>query len=319
MAKGRVKRPRRNSRKTSGRRSENPLASANYILEQGTLIELKNAKKRTAAHLRYYWNYFSELAYQRGRIEDEIGQSLNESCTRDFELKRWQRVVKYKYSLHPLSTEGSVRRIGGRFNMGKDVNPNLPSFPALYFAIDKDTALQETLGQVEVEGSDLSPRELALMSPKSETIVSVSGRLEHVLDIRTTTSLRKFTDLIKNFELSRSVISQARLLGQGVPEIVTTPSKLRESLLLERWRALPMLFDVPSNSQIFGHLVFTAGIEGIVYPSKLTGRDCVSIFPRNFAGTSSFVELDDPAPDGVVATRMDDTNWRLFEQPHTTF
>jgi hypothetical protein len=288
----------------------------NYILEQGSLRDLNRAKKRTAVYLEYYWKHYSELAYQRSLIEDELRQALNESCTRDFEFKRWQRAVKYKYSLDPLSTVGSASDIGGRFNMGEDVNPNLPQFPALYLAADKDTALQETLGQVPVEKSELSPRELALTNPQSETIVSVSGRLEQVVDVGKIASLRRFVDLIRGFKLSRDVLKLARYLGIGEPEMVTTPSLLSKTLLEENWRALPRLFDVPSNSQIFGLLVFTAGIEGIIYPSKLTGQECMCIFPRNFAGTSSFVEIDDPAPDGVSATRLDDSNWWVSELPH---
>jgi hypothetical protein len=288
-----------------------------YILEQGSLRDLNRAKKRTDVYLEYYWKHYSELAYQRSLIEDDLRQALNESCTRDFEFERWQRAVKYKYSLDPLSTVGSVSDLGGRFNTGEGVNQNLPQFPALYLAADKDTALQETLGQVLVEGSDLSPRELALTNPQSETIVSVSGRLEQVFDVGKIVSLRRFVNLIKGFKLSRDVLKLARDLGLGAPEIVTKPSLLRKTLLEDNWRALPRWFDVPSNSQIFGHLVFTAGIEGIIYPSKLTGQECMCIFPRNFAGTSSFVEIDDPAPAGVKATRLDDSNWWVSEFPST--
>ena len=74
-----------------------------------------------------------------------------------------------------------------------------------------------------------------------------------------------------------------------------------------------MQWDVPSNSQIFGRLVYDAGIEGILYPSALTGKDCLAVFPRNFANTSSFIVLDDPPPIEKVPTRIDATNWRLSE------
>jgi hypothetical protein len=70
-----------------------------------------------------------------------------------------------------------------------------------------------------------------------------------------------------------------------------------------------MLFDVPTNPQIFGHLVFRAGIEGILYPSVQTKKDCLVVFPNNFALTSSFVELDHPPPSKEVTTRIDRTNW----------
>lgn len=85
------------------------------------------------------------------------------------------------------------------------------------------------------------------------------------------------------------------------------------SLLMKNWRAFPMQFDVPANSQIFGHLVYLAGIEGIRYPSKRTGKDCLVAFPRNFSRTGSYIELDDAAPDGVSLKRVDGDNWQDCE------
>jgi hypothetical protein len=308
MPRSKAKKKRHGSRGATKRGGRKQASSVTYILETGNLLDLRKAKRKTAAYLNYFWNYYSELAYQRSQIRDELHQALNEACTKDYKFQRWQRAVRYKYSLDPLSTGGSVRGIGSRFNIGEDFSLNLPCFSALYLARDKDTALQETLGQVVVDNSELSPREIALTSPQSETIVSVSGQLETVFDIRTSASLRRFTNLIKNFKLSRSLIGQARRLGERAPELVTVPSKLRESLVEENWRAPPRLFDVPSNSQIFGHLVFTAGIEGVLFPSKLTGKNCLAIFPQNFVRTSSFVELDDPVPQEVEVTRIDSSN-----------
>jgi len=58
-----------------------------------------------------------------------------------------------------------------------------------------------------------------------------------------------------------------------------------------------MQFDVPATGQIFGQLVAGAGIEGIVYLSKFTGKECIVIFPQNFEeGTDSFIALDDEPP-----------------------
>lgn len=96
---------------------------------------------------------------------------------------------------------------GGRFNMGEiealsppELTPthllgfsSFPMFSALYFAKDKDTALQETLGQRPVsKNSALTPQEIALTHPQSQTIVSVSGIVEIVIDICRATSLELF-------------------------------------------------------------------------------------------------------------------------------
>ena len=43
-----------------------------YLLEQGTLQQMLEAKERTNALLKYYWDYYSELALQRSQIQEEL-------------------------------------------------------------------------------------------------------------------------------------------------------------------------------------------------------------------------------------------------------
>lgn len=257
--------------------------------------------------------YYAELAHQRNQIQDELKKILIQASRDNYQFERWQRAVKWKYGLHPLSTVGSLTFSGGRFNTGKDVNPAVPYFPALYLAADKDTALQETLGHVEVKDSKLSAIELALTNPQSEVIVSVSGQLEKVFDLRAAANLKSFTNKIKGFKLSTALKESAKRLGLDKPRIIQTPRELLDTLLAENWRVAPAIGDVPANSQIFGHLVYQAGIEGILYPSRLSGKDCLAIFPRNFANTSSYIKLDDEPPNAEVPRQIDGTNWRLCE------
>ncbi|MHB8391284.1 MAG: RES family NAD+ phosphorylase [Acidobacteriaceae bacterium] len=54
-----------------------------------------------------------------------------------------------------------------------------------------------------------------------------------------------------------------------------------------------------------------AGIEGILYPSKRSGKECLAIFPDNFAMTSSYIQLDDEPPHARVERRIDSNNWRV--------
>jgi hypothetical protein len=98
-----------------------------------------------------------------------------------------------------------------------------------------------------------------------------------------------------------------------MPGIVKTAGKLHETLLHHDWRQLPSNYDVPANSQIFGYLVYSSGIEGILYPSKLTGKPCLVIFPRNFVETDSYIALDDETPLPKVPNRIDASNWRMSE------
>ncbi len=281
-----------------------------HLLEQGTLQDMRKAKEKMALNLKYSWDYYSELALQRSQIQEELKKALIGSCISKYQFSKWQRAVKWKYGLHPLSTVGSLTFVGQRFNTGSDVSSEVPSFPALYLAVDKDTALQETLGQTQQKGSQLSARELALTNAQSEVIVSVSGELEKIFDLRTADALNDFVDLIKGFTLSAALKKTAKELELDEPTIVQNAKQLLESLLVENWRGVPSGFDVPANSQIFGHLVYNAGIEGILYPSKLTKKDCLAIFPHNFQQSSSFVALDDDAPDASVPKRIDSNSWR---------
>lgn len=287
--------------------------TSNYLLEAGTLNGLKASKQRTKALLKFYWNGYAELAHQRSLIADHLYESLIQTSI-SYELNHWQRAVKYEYGLKPLSTVGSLQFTGGRFNTGRDVNSEVPVFPALYIAENKETALQEHLGQEPiVSNSKLTPLELTLTNPSSETIVSISGKLDKVFDLTRLNTLVPFVELIKNFHISKSLQREARKLRVPAPNIIKTPEQLTDSLLLSTWRAEPTSADIPAPSQVFGHLVYSAGIEGILYQSKFTKKLCLALFPRNFSKTDSYIKLDDRTPHSTVTTKIDAQNWRETE------
>lgn len=234
-------------------------SSVQYLLGHGTINDLLKAKELSEQLSRYHWDYYYELARQRNAIKDEITKTLIKSSTNAFGFEKWQRAVKYKYGLHPFCTMGSLSFIGGRFNFGHEVNSELPSFPALYLAKNKDTALQEHLGQESTNSSaKLTSREAALTNPSSETIVSVSGKLDKVFDLTNSHNLKDFVKLIKNFTLPKTLISSAKKLNLQGPTVIKTPNACFKTLTDPVWRNLPTNFDIPANSQIFGHLIYTA-------------------------------------------------------------
>lgn len=109
--------------------------------ENANDLALWEAKKDKI--LRYHWNLYNDLVYQRHKIADQLCKALWEAATGSYEFNGWQRQVRYKYSLTPLSPKGSLLEPGGRFNI-PNVNPNqIPPFPALYIAEDRETVLQE--------------------------------------------------------------------------------------------------------------------------------------------------------------------------------
>ncbi len=288
--------------------------SVTYLLESGSLQDMRDAKRRTDDLLAYHWAFFSELEFQRNQVMDELKAALMRATTQQYKFEKWQRAVKWKYGLHPLSTVGSTKYVGQRFNFGSDINFSTTAFPALYLAEDKDTALQETLGQVDEGKSKLSSKELALMNPQSEVIVSVSGQLEAILDLRNKKVLKEFVKIISKFKISDNLKQLAVKVEEPIPELVKDEASLLHTLLEPDWRAYPTRFDVPANSQIFGHILESAGIEGVLYPSKLNGKLCLAIFTRNFADSDSFVSFDDDPPSDHIPRKFDSENYHLLHE-----
>lgn len=280
-----------------------------YEIDAFRLTDIKQYKKHTEELLKFQWDYYSELAFQRSKILGELQLALIDRCTRSYRFDSWQRVIRYKYSLDPLNTRGSLIDPGGRFNIG-DINPNLfPPFSALYMAVDKDTALQETLGQNNVDG--MSPQELALTDPQSISVIAIKGELDQLFDLHDQTNLEPFLDLIKGFKLSRGLQRRAQKLRASC-QPVRTMKELLYSFVQPNWREFPMLFDIPSNSQLFGQIVSSANIQGILYPSKLSSKQCLAVFPKTFKNSSSYVQLVGDLPNPNVPKRIDSNNYESF-------
>jgi hypothetical protein len=280
------------------------------VLDSGLIADIPKFRELFEEKAQFHWQFYSELALLRSKIYDKLKSSLLERAAPFSGLVGWQRAVKYKYSLSPLSTKGSLADPGGRFNIGAIDPARFPFFPALYLASDKKTALAELLGRDGPQNS-LTAEELALTKPTSITIVSVSGKLESVLDVRDAKNLAGFVNLIKGFQVSGKLLMKARKVGLKV-KLVRNTSQLAKELASSRWREWPMGYDVPAASQIFGRIVLDAGIEGILYGSVLTSNPCLAIYPQNFENSSSFIELDDPCPPGLIHKRIDSMTFKNF-------
>jgi hypothetical protein len=278
-----------------------------FLLERFSLEDISRWTALRDKILRYHWEYYSSLAYQRSRLTDDIRAALLDASEKPFPFARWQRVVKYKYALEPLSVAGSLADIGGRFNIG-DIDPaRFPPFPALYLASDSPTALQETLGQDNHQ--ELNSLELALSKPASIANVSVSGSLDAVINLNAPEKLKRFVELIKDFVVPGHLARTTQEAKWEPPELIRTVAQLLNAFLYPDWRQWANLYDVPVASQIFGQLVVDAGIEGILYPSKFSGKDCLAVFPQNFEN-DSFVALDDEPPPGARLRRLDAKTWK---------
>jgi len=270
----------------------------------------QNSRKLYQERAQFHSEYYSELEYLRSQIYDELKSSLLERA-QPFEFLNWQRAVKYKYSLVPLSAKGSLADPGGRFNVGAIDASRFPMFAALYLASDKKTALAELLGREDGPVNSLTPEELALTKAASITVVSLSGKLESVLDITDAKNLTPFINLIKGFKISSKLIFKGRKVGLSVG-LIRDSTTLMKVLQSTAWREWPMGYDVPAPSQIFGRIVQDAAIEGILYRSVLTDSTWLAVFPQNFQNSSACIEIDDPCPAETLHRRIDSTTFKNF-------
>jgi hypothetical protein len=135
--------------------------------------------------------------------------------------------------------------------------------------------------------------------------------LGSVIDLHHPNSLKHFLNLIKGFSIPKRIFQAAKKLNLDPPNTVKDLDKLLVTLLEPNWRAQCMQLDIPANCQIFGRLVANAGIEGILYPSKFTGKKCLVIYPQNF-GFESFIAVEGDTPVGAVS-RLDANNWSLLK------
>jgi len=292
-----------------------PKKSISFLLDQFSSLDIRRWIAIRDAYLKFHWDYYSSLVYQRSRIADELKKALLEASQKSYRFSKWQRVVKFKHSLEPLSVKGSLIDPGGRFNIGEiDPSQFLP-FPSLYVAANRNTALQELLSQNITSGKENEALSFALANPTSITSVSLSGQLDSIINLKEQGNLQSFVDLLKDFSVPEHLKKTSKLMRLPEPDLIKTVPKLLDALLIPNWREWPMQFDVPVASQIFAQIAVDAGIEGILYPSKfLGGGDCLAIFPQNFDETnSSFVQLDDPAPSGTKILKWDFNSWQEFQ------
>jgi len=283
------------------------------LIDRFSLGSIHAGKTHEARLRQFHWRYYAELAEQRGRIAEDLRKAVLRAADDRFCFDHWQRVVRIRWSLKPLSAAGSLKFPGGRFNIGSI--DSFESFPALYFAEDKATALSEVFGGTPTGKGGLDGLSLALASRESIGDWSVSGELQTVVRLDRTEALQPFVDCIKGFGLSTDLRKLgreiAREAGLPLPKfLVTSVGELMKTLEAPDWRGLPVQVGIPSNPQIFGQIAIRAGAEAIVYRSKFTGKQCIAVFPTALGVSTSHVRLDDDPPRKDVIARLDRTTWR---------
>lgn len=294
-------------------RSRIPAPATLRVLDRFTLADIRVGKDFEARIREYQWRLYSELALQRSEIGDDLRKAILGAAVEGRDLHNWQRVVRYRWSNRPLSMAGSLTPPGGRFNIGQIDPARFPSFPAFYLANDKSTGIAEALGQDDIfRHGKLTAYDAALAKPDSISIVSISGRVEALIDLALPDRLDRFVSLIREFRLSDELLKLGKYLAKELPSdptrLVKTTRNLMDVLRAPHWREMPVQIGIPSTSQIFGQLVCQSGVEAIAYPSKHSGRPCLAIFPQAFAADSSFLALDGTPPRKDIVIRLDRHN-----------
>ena len=287
-----------------GKPSERSLLSK-VLLDKISVQDIHEWEVTRDRVLRFHWDYYSNLAYQRAQVADQLRAALLDAAEGPYHFSRWHRVVKYKRSLEPLADIGSITDPGGRFNIG-NINPHqFPPFTCLYVAKDRITALQEVLSQSIPSGQEDRALDAALTNNQSISDIALNGGIDTIVNLRHRGRLRAFIDCMRHFTIPNALIQEAEEIGLPRPRLIAGVTGLVNTFLEKDWRDWPMQFDIPHPAQIFGQLVVEAGISGILYPSKFSQKNCLAIFSKNFdPGSESFVELADEAPDGIETTRL---------------
>lgn len=103
-------------------------ATISYTLDRFSIDDLRAWHRGSRAIEEYQLRVFHELEAQRQLYRKELFSTLREArLSITLYLDRWVRLVDHRYSNQPLSAIGSIRSIGGRFNMGVQLADPPPS------------------------------------------------------------------------------------------------------------------------------------------------------------------------------------------------
>jgi len=251
--------------------------------------------------------FFGTEPERRRHREDLLGALAGEPAVQ-MDISGWVRAVSYRFSLAPLSCAGSLQDIGGRFNVGVELDDQTVSpWPALYIAEDFETAFRERFQLASDSLTDgLTPQDMALQPGASLTTLQLSGRLSNVFDLTSSASLASVARVFRRVKMPEKAkrLKKKLKIGDSALFMMRQAPQLFNMVFKHNWRIEPRQFGLPSPSQSLAELIYAAGFEAVLYQSSKGPGKCLAVFPRNLLD-GSFVELADAAPPEVTCTRMD--------------
>jgi hypothetical protein len=215
-----------------------------FILDVFTETDIERWSSRSADAQRYSDYGYFDLERQRVARYDELCDSLRSAGSIEVDIGSWTRITDYRWSLEPLSSIGSLKGIGGRFNIGQDLDrARAQFFPALYIAENLDTAFCEFFGgPLSDQHGPLNLQEFALRRATSFTTFALRGKIENVFDLTASTSLHRFAGIVSRFQLSadtrRFARQSASSLTRSLSQRIDAKAALRAETLARRASAL---------------------------------------------------------------------------------
>jgi hypothetical protein len=302
-------------KKAPRKRSKPSTCRTSAVLDQFSVADLDRWDQLSLAEQTFHDRVYYDLERQRAAHHDTLCRALRDIDPVSVQLDPpWCRVTDWTWNLTPLSPAGSLLGIGGRFNIGRQLDrARGQAFPCLYIAQDEATARAEKFGKPR-NGSDgtLSTYDFALRRADAFVTFPLEGQVDLVLDLQDPKPLKKFVDIIKRFQLSPDTIRFGKEAGIAPPSLITTTRALHKWLLAApaAWRAEPSSHGIPAPNQIFGYLAKEAGFEALLYPSQQGGRLCLAVFNENFATatTNSVIRVRGRPPAGATHIVLDRNN-----------
>ena len=212
-------------------RSHAPVKSA--LLDKFTVRDLEVWETRSIDLQSYHDRVYYDLERQRAACYEDMCAALREAPASGVSVDGWVRVTDWRWSLTPLSPAGSLKGIGGRFNVGGDLDrARGQAFPCLYVARDIETAYREYFGgPLASRPGKLTLSELSLRRETSFVTFSLRGQVEHVFDLRERSGLNKFAKVIATFDVSSDTKKFAQKMRLSRRGLFKTPHESWKLLL----------------------------------------------------------------------------------------
>jgi RES domain-containing protein len=283
------------------------------ILDQISVGTIREFEKNKNIQFNYQLEFFYDLQTKRLLNYDKLKSAIAEN-SKPYKKNTLWRIVRSKWQDTPLSTIGSTKHIGGRFNYGDGINPEqFQKFNALYLGESIETAFFEAFQITKKDYDSGKTKRLEFESQKisSYSCLKIECNLTNVLRVKSKNFLKEFYKEVKKIKTSEDVKNMWRENKEilNKPNTTKSSTELLGTILDPNWRSTPMLYDIPANSQVLGSIASHAGVEGILYPSTKGKEKCLVVFPRNL-GEGSFIKLVDEASDSVKVTEINSQNYK---------